>query len=99
MSPIDKKREKLFFERVEDEYYVRIDHSMTKEHYISFVAAASSNAVQMVKGIDDKESGYDDSKERKALEKRLRCCLERKRQHCRTSMRITSCPYCKEDER
>ena len=36
-------------ERMEDEYYVRIDHSMTKEHYISFVAAASSDEIQMVK--------------------------------------------------
>ena len=91
-------------ERIEDEYYVRIDHSMTKEHYISFIAAASSDGIQMVKlypegnaearfkirgvrriwffcnrdglfsidplrGIDDKESGYDDSQERRELEK------------------------------
>ena len=94
----------VFIERVEDEYYVRIDHSMTKEHYISFVAAASSDDMQMVKlypegnaearfklrgvrriffycnrdglfmvdpvkGIDDKESGYDDSHERRELER------------------------------
>ena len=36
-------------ERIEDEYYVRIDHSMTKEHYILFVAAASSDNIQIVK--------------------------------------------------
>ena len=94
----------IFIERVEDEYFVRIDHSMTKEHYISFVAAASSDGMQMVKlypegsaearlkirgvkrlffycnrdglfsidpvkGIDDRESGYDDSQERRELEK------------------------------
>ncbi len=94
----------ILIERVEDEYYVRIDHSMTKEHYISFVAALSSDDIQMVKlypeenaevrfkiqgvkriffycnrdglysidpikGIDDKESGYDDSQERRELEK------------------------------
>ena len=94
----------IFIERVEDEYYVRIDHSMTKEHYIAFAAAVSSNDIQMVKlypegnaearfkirgvrrlffycnreglfsvdpvkGIDDKESGYDDSQERRELEK------------------------------
>ena len=35
--------------RIEDEYYVQIDHSMTKEHYISFIAAASSGEMQMVK--------------------------------------------------
>lgn len=39
----------VFIERVEDEYYVRLDHSMTKEHYISFVAAVSSDEMQMVK--------------------------------------------------
>ena len=40
---------RLFIERVEDEYYVRIDHSMTKDRYISFAAAASSDEMQMVK--------------------------------------------------
>ena len=94
----------IFIERVEDEYYVRIDHSMTKEHYISFTAAVSSDKMQLVKlypegnaeahfkirgvrriffycnrdglfsidpvkGIDDKESGYDDTQERRELEK------------------------------
>lgn len=93
-----------FIERVEDEYYVRIDHDMTKTHYISFAAAVSSDRCQMVKlypegaaearfkingvkkifffcnrdglfsidvvrGIDDKESGYDDAEERRSLEK------------------------------
>ncbi len=94
----------IFIERIEDEYYVRIDHDMSKEHYISFIAAASSDGLQMVKlypegsaearfkirgvkriffycnrdglfsidpikGIDDKESGYDYSQERMELEK------------------------------
>ena len=93
----------IFIERIEDEYYVRIDHEMTKSHYISFVAATSSDRSQMVKlypegnaearfgingvrkiffycnrdglfsidvvkGIDDKESGYDDTKVRRELE-------------------------------
>lgn len=40
---------KIFIERVEDEYYVRIEHDMTKQHYISFVAALSSDKIQMVK--------------------------------------------------
>ena len=47
-EPADE-RHRLFIERVEDEYYVRIDHSMTKDHYISFAAAASSDEMQMVK--------------------------------------------------
>lgn len=98
------ERHMVLIERVEDEYYVRIDHDMTKEHYISFVAAASCDNMQMrmlypegnaesrfkirgvkriffycnrdglysidvVKGIDDKESGSDDSQERRELEK------------------------------
>ena len=48
VEPADE-RHRLFIERVEDEYYVRIDHSMTKDHYISFVASASSDEMQMVK--------------------------------------------------
>ena len=93
----------IFIERVEDEYFVRVDHEMTKTHYISFIAAVSSDRCQMVKlypegeaetrfkigcvqricfycnrdglfgqdvvkGIDDKESGYDDTQERRELE-------------------------------
>lgn len=93
----------IFLERVEDEYYVRIDHDMTKQHYISFIAALSSDRLQLVKlypegnaetrlkingvkriyfycnrdglffmnpvkGIDDKQTSYDDIKERQALE-------------------------------
>lgn len=36
-------------ERVEDEYYVTVHHDMTKQHYISFIAAASSDRLQLVK--------------------------------------------------
>lgn len=43
------KNHKVFVERVEDEYYVCIEHDMTKNHYISFVAALSSNKIQMIK--------------------------------------------------
>lgn len=93
----------IFIERVEDEYFIRIDHDMTKQHYISFIAGLSSDKVQMiklypegnaearikingvkkilfycnkdglfslnvVKGIDDKQSSYDDTNERRELE-------------------------------
>ena len=47
-EPVDEKH-MIFIERVEDEYYVWVDHSMTKEHYISFLAAVSSDGIQMVK--------------------------------------------------
>ncbi|MBR0105731.1 MAG: helix-turn-helix domain-containing protein [Lachnospiraceae bacterium] len=36
-------------EIVEDEYYVTVDHPMTKDHYISFLAALSDQQVQFVK--------------------------------------------------
>lgn len=39
----------IFIEGVEDEYYVRIEHDMTKSHYISFIAALSPDRIQMVR--------------------------------------------------
>ena len=40
---------KIFIERVEDDYYIRIEHDMTKQHYISFIVALSSDKIQMIK--------------------------------------------------
>lgn len=40
---------KIFIERIEDEYYVSIEHNMSKNHYISFIAALSSDSIQLVK--------------------------------------------------
>lgn len=39
----------ILIERIEDEYYVQIDHEMTKTHYISFIAALSSDGLQLIK--------------------------------------------------
>ena len=39
----------LTIETVEDEYYVTMNHPMTKDHYISFIAAISDQGVQLVK--------------------------------------------------
>ena len=39
----------LKIEKVEDEYYVTMNHPMTKDHYISFIAAISDQGVQLVK--------------------------------------------------
>ena len=36
-------------ERIEDEYYVKVSHEMAKEHYISFIAAISSDEVKVIK--------------------------------------------------
>ena len=47
-EPADE-RHRLTVERVEDEYYVSVDHSMTKDHYISFIAAAAPGDLQIVK--------------------------------------------------
>ena len=35
--------------KVEHDYYVTMEHPMTKEHYISFIAYLTSNRVQLVK--------------------------------------------------
>jgi len=40
---------RIFIERIEDEYYIRVEHEMTKHHYISFIAGVSSDKIQMVK--------------------------------------------------
>lgn len=36
-------------ERIEDEYFVQVEHEMSKEHYISFIAAVSPDRLQFVK--------------------------------------------------
>lgn len=101
---------KIFVERVDDEYYVRIEHEMSKKHYISFIAAVSADRIQMVrlypegnaearfqingvkkiffycnrsglfsidlvKGLDEREGGYDDIEERRELEKAAKMLL------------------------
>ena len=47
-EPADR-RHQIEIERIEDEYYIRIAHEMTKKHYISFVAALSCNELRVVK--------------------------------------------------
>ena len=39
----------LSVERVEDEHFVTLNHPMTKQHYISFIASVTSDRLQMVK--------------------------------------------------
>lgn len=43
------EKHRILIDRIEDEYFVQIPHPMTKDHYISFIAALSSDGVQMVK--------------------------------------------------
>ena len=40
---------RLCIERVEDEHFVTVEHPMTKEHFISFLAYLTTDAVQFVK--------------------------------------------------
>ena len=39
----------ISMEQIEDELFVQVNHSMTKRHYISFLAAVSPDRVQLVK--------------------------------------------------
>ncbi len=39
----------LSVEKSEDEYYVTVNHDMSKTHYISFVAAVKDNSVELTK--------------------------------------------------
>lgn len=36
-------------EDVEDEYYITFNHPMTKDHFISFVAAVADNGIEIIK--------------------------------------------------
>lgn len=42
-------RFEFIVETVEDEYFVSIEHEMTKQNYISFMAAVSADRIQLVK--------------------------------------------------
>ncbi|MGN1083867.1 MAG: helix-turn-helix domain-containing protein [Lachnospiraceae bacterium] len=44
-----KGKHEIVLQKAEDEYFVSVDHEMTKEHYIAFLAAVSSDRVQIVK--------------------------------------------------
>ena len=39
----------ISIEKVEDEHFISIDHPMTKQHYLSFLAFVTSDRMQMVK--------------------------------------------------
>lgn len=47
-EPADEEHD-IRVEIVEDEYYITVDHPMTKEHYISFFAAVSDQGIQFIK--------------------------------------------------
>ena len=43
------KRHLVTIKNIEDEYFVSAEHKMTKEHYLSFIAAVSCDRIQLVK--------------------------------------------------
>lgn len=45
---VDESHE-IIIEKVEDEYFITVNHDMTKEHFISFVAYLTSDKVQFIK--------------------------------------------------
>ncbi|MBP5468961.1 MAG: helix-turn-helix domain-containing protein [Candidatus Riflebacteria bacterium] len=45
----DDNNHEIIIEKSEDEYYVKISHEMTKQHYISFIAAVKDNGYELTK--------------------------------------------------
>ena len=39
----------ITLEKVEDEHFITVDHAMTKQHYLSFLAYVTSDRLQLVK--------------------------------------------------
>lgn len=50
LTPEDPDEEhKVVIEKVEDEYFLKIDHDMTKTHFISFIAHITTDKSELVK--------------------------------------------------
>ena len=47
-EPADENH-RAALERIEDEYYVTVDHEMSKQHYISFIAAVRTDGFEIKK--------------------------------------------------
>ena len=45
----DDNNHEITIEKSEDEYYVKISHEMTKQHFISFIAAVKDNGYELTK--------------------------------------------------
>lgn len=57
---------------VEDEYFVQIRHEMSKQHYISFVAAVTTDGIQLTKLYP--EGSAEARFKRRTLRQILFCC-------------------------
>ena len=53
LEPLEAQKatdeEKLSIEEIDHEWFISSDHSMTKDHYISFIAFATGDQVQIIK--------------------------------------------------
>ena len=53
LSPLDVEEmdesHSVSIELSEDEYYMTVNHEMSKEHYISFIAAVKDNSIELTK--------------------------------------------------
>lgn len=53
LEPLEAKKaadgEKLSITEIDNEWFISSDHSMTKDHYISFIAFATGDQVQIIK--------------------------------------------------
>ncbi len=75
----DDEEHMMFIERIEDEYYVRVDHAMTKSHYISFIAGIGNDHMEMVKLYPE---GPAEARLRIAGTKRIVCYCNRDGMFC-----------------
>lgn len=66
------EKHQIQIEKIEDEYYVRIEHEMTKTHYITFIAALSCNELQIVKLYP--EGAPEARLKMRGVEKIFYCC-------------------------
>lgn len=48
-SELEDDGHKIKCEMVENEYYITVDHSMDKEHYISFIVYVTTNRFEIIK--------------------------------------------------
>ena len=64
----------ILVEKSENEYYVRVEHEMSKQHYVSFLAALSPDRLQLVKQYPE---GNAEARFSMRGVQRIFCCCNR----------------------
>ena len=49
-------KHQIKYEKIADEYYITIDHSMNKNHYLSFIAIKRNNGMELIKLYPEAEA-------------------------------------------